>query len=372
MTRSSQSQPDPAVALLRDIARTPRPTGSDALAAARARVRRELESFGFEARDLPFEFSTLPGRFATPAFGAAVAAIAATAGHLGSRGGQGAPLGILVAGMVILLVAGSWIARRGTLAISAGRARGINTEYTRPGRPRPRVWLCAHLDTKSQPVPSLVRAAGIAVAVTGVVALLALSVAAAAGARAPFLGWAIATAVTLAGCIPVMLSMVGSRSPGALDNASGVVAVVEAARLVRGRDVGILVTDAEELALAGAHAWAASGAGAGATVLNCDGVDDAGENLVMYARRAPQALVDAARRGARESGIAFRARPLPLGVLTDSVAFTTAGVASVTFSRGSHGSLARVHSAGDDLSRLAGTGIAEVARLMASTVVQID
>ena len=52
------------------------------------------------------------------------------------------------------------------------------------------------------------------------------------------------------------------------------VGFVEAAlRLAGTRDVGVLVTDAEELGLAGAHAWAAAGAGRGAIVLNCDGVD---------------------------------------------------------------------------------------------------
>ena len=102
MTRSSQSPPDPAVALLRDIATTPRPTGSDAIAAARARVRRDLEKAGYEARELPFEFSTLPGRFATPAFGAAIAVVAAIAGHLGSRGSQYAPLAIIAIGAGVL------------------------------------------------------------------------------------------------------------------------------------------------------------------------------------------------------------------------------------------------------------------------------
>lgn len=368
MTRSSPSPPDAAAGtgLLRDLAAAPRPTGSAAIAAARKRVANELAAIGYTARELPFEFSAMPGRYGTPLFGAAALGVVALAGHLGAHGHRFAPVAILLVGVILLAAGGRWMARSGVLALGVMRESGVNLEFTTSAAPTPRLWLCAHLDSKSQPVPTLVRAGGIVLAATGFLATLALALAAAAGIATTRVPWVAAALMTLVGAIPVMMSVVGIRSPGALDNASGVVAVVEAARLLASHDVGVLITDAEELGLAGALAWARMPhVRRDAIVLNCDGVDDEGANLVMFSRPAPEALI-----GAGERAGAHR-RPMPLGLLTDSVAFTGAGLASVTFSRGTLATLARVHSARDDLSRLRGTGIAPVASLMAATANQL-
>ena len=368
MTRSSPSPPDPAVGtgLLRDLAATPRPTGSAAIAAARERVASELATIGYTARAVPFEFSGLPGRYATPLFGAAALGIVALAGHLGADGHRFAPLVILVAGAIVLAGGGRWLVRSGVLALGVMRESGVNLEFTTAAAPTPRVWLCAHLDSKSQPVPTLVRAGGIALTAIGFIATLALALAAAAGIATSRTPWVAAALVTLAGAIPVMMSVVGTHSPGALDNASGVVTVVEAARQLASRDVGVLITDAEELGLAGALAWSRMPhVRRDAIVLNCDGVDDEGVNVVMSSRPSPEMLITAAERAGAQR------RRMPMGLLTDSVAFTTAGLASVTFSRGRLATLARVHSSRDDVSRLRGTGIAPVASLMAATANQL-
>jgi hypothetical protein len=349
--------------LLRGLAATPRPTGSDAIGAARARVARELESLGFETRELPFDFSAFPGRFATPLFGGAALMLVGIAGHWGSRGQRWIPLLVLVLGGVALLLAGRWIARRGVLVMPLMRERGVNLEAVRPGaaggarRAQPTVWLCAHLDTKSQPIPTLVRVLGVVLLSLGFAATLLLSIVAAAGTTEPMFWWVAAALVTLAGAVPVVMSVVGTSSPGALDNASGVAAVVEAAR---GLDasVGVLVTDAEELGLAGARAWAAA-APRDTVVLNCDGVDDDGANTVLLGGR-PGAIRDALPAE-------MERRSFVPGFLTDSVAFADAGLASVTFMRGGWASLARVHSRSDDLAHLRGTGIAPVASLIAAT-----
>lgn len=370
MTRSLPSRPEKAVALLRDLASTPRPTGSDAIASARQRVAHELREIGFDVRELPFDYSAFPGRFATPLSGGAIALLVGAAGHAGAGGARYLPLALLAPGLVMLAAAMRWLTRRGVLRTPLLRARGMNLEARRGGA-TPRVWLCAHLDSKSQPVPSLVRMTGITTAVIGTLATLVLALLAAAGRPTGYEAWAAAAVVTLAGALPVLLSVVGQNSPGALDNASGVATVIDAARRLGARGaVGVLITDAEELGLAGAHAWSADHHGA-VVVLNCDGVDDAGDNIVMHAGAKPSALVAAAERGARSLGMPITSRRMPPGLLTDSVAFAQAGHRSATFSRGSWGSLARVHSRRDDLSRLAGTGIAPVAALMAATVREI-
>src|ERR1700694_2341687 len=82
--------------------------------------------------------------------------------------------------------------------------------------------------------------------------------------------------------LPSMLCWVRNQSPGAVDNASGVAAVLLAAQALSSvRDLGVLITSGEELGLAGARVWA-SKAGPGIVALNCDTVDDRGGWRTMY------------------------------------------------------------------------------------------
>jgi hypothetical protein len=170
---------------------------------------------------------------------------------------------------------------------------------------------------------------------------------------------------------------VGARSAGALDNASGVAAVLLAAEELAAsgavRDdgtalprapVGVLITSAEELALAGArawaHAWDTEGHAPG-VALNCDGVDDRGRVAILRTRETPALLIAGARRAAPD----VRVRRMPPGVLMDAVAFDAAGWAALTVSRGTWGSLARVHTRRDTLARLTGEGVPEAAGVLA-------
>jgi hypothetical protein len=354
------------MALLRDIAAAPRPTGSEAIARARERCVRELRDLGYNINEHHFTFSEFPGRFGTPLIGGAAAAIVGVAGQQGAAGMRIAPLLTVATGAIVLLIAGRWLARRGVLDAPVLRAKGINIEATREG-PEPLIWIAAHLDSKSQPIPTLVRSLGIVVEGLGLLLAMALAVAAASGARIDSLYWGFAAMVTLVGALPVVFSVVGSRSPGALDNASGIATVIAAARqLGRHPGLGILITDAEELGLAGARAWAIEDFPL--TMLNCDGVDDTGEIQVMFTGHRPTRLLDAVARASAASDVRHQAGRLIPGILTDSVAFTDGGLESVTFSRGSLKSLTRVHSRRDNLANLRGTGIAETATLIAATV----
>jgi hypothetical protein len=355
--------------LLQALAATPRPTGKAAIAKARERCSQELRALGYDVRERPFEFSAFPGQLATPLIGGAAAIVVGLAARWGAEGRRAAPLILLGTGGAALYAAASWLARRGVLDAPLMRQRGVNLEATRRGE-QPNLWLCAHLDSKWQSVSTLVRTIGVALLALGSVMTLALSVVAATGGAAPFLLWRSAAILTLAGAIPVVLSMVGSASPGALDNASGVVAVIAAARRLGAvAGVGILVTDAEELGLAGARAW--SREARTATVLNCDGVDDHGRVQVMFSGRRPDELLGAVERAGRATGVSHKPGRLLPGILTDSVAFSDAGLASVTFARGTMRSLRRVHTTRDDLAHLRGTGIAETAELMAATVLEM-
>jgi Zn-dependent M28 family amino/carboxypeptidase len=179
--------------------------------------------------------------------------------------------------------------------------------------------------------------------------------------------WASIASVVL-GAIPVMSSVVGARSDGAVDNASGVAAVLAAASCVRpDAAFGVLVSSGEELGLVGARAWARSMSASGKDMIaiNCDGVDDEGATMIMYSGRAPRSLIATM---VRVSPLPLRVRRIPLGMLTDSVAFAERGWPSLTVSRGSLSTLRRVHTASDSLAALRGDGIPEVSTLLARAV----
>lgn len=325
-----------------------------------------LAGLGFEVSEHSFSYSALPGRWATPLMGATAVATVLAAGHVGARGHGARALTILVAAAVLLAAGGQWLARRGVLRLPLQRRRGVNLWGERGA---PRVWLVAHLDSKSQPVPIVVRAAGIAATCVVWLAAVGLALAQMAGVSVDALWTPVAVASIVAG-LPVLASTVGDRSPGALDNASGVAAVLAAAELLpRDLPLGVVLTTAEELGLAGVRAWAAGRPPA--IALNCDGVDDTGALLVMYSGAPPARVLGALTRGADHHGAAIRVSYLLPGVLTDAVALTDAGWEAATLSRGSLRTIARIHTPADARDALSGDGAALAARLLASAATEL-
>jgi hypothetical protein len=233
------------------------------------------------------------------------------------------------------------------------RENGVNLEARRGD---PRIWLVAHIDSKSQPIPSLVRSVGVVLLVLG-------------GSLQFILPWSLDRYlydVAMIGSLILVAASVGSQSDGAADNASGVAAVLEAATLVGpAKSLGILITDAEELALAGARAWVTAQPGKGIAI-NCDTVDDDGELVVLvYGTKGD--LVASARKSVRR---VLTPTHLP-GVLTDSNAFRSAGWQSVTLARGTIRTLNRIHTRRDSLHNLRGTGIPDAARVLARLVEEL-
>jgi len=356
-----------AVGHLRHLARQPRPTSGDGAADARQYCRHVLASLGFRVTERPFEYSAAVGRYGTPAGGAATLVLVVAAAMLALGGYSGAALGVLVAGFAGVALGGRWLANRGVLALPMQRRRGMNIEAVR-GDGDPELWLVAHLDSKSQPVPLLVRAAGIILLALATLAAFALAIVGLLGAHTAR-PWAIVIGVAILGAIPVLGSVVGRASHGAVDNASGVAAIICVAEILQLElPVGVLITDAEELGLAGARAWCAETRYPPAPVLNCDGVDDEGELTVMWTRPRARLLEDAFRAAAARAREGLRVTPLVPGVLVDAVAFSDAGWEAVTLSRGSLATLRRIHTRLDDLDHLKGTGIVGASMLLADTV----
>jgi hypothetical protein len=344
-----------ALTHVKAIAR-PRAAGSIEEDDARRWCRDRLTESGFSITEEPFAFSAAVGSWAAPLAGA-LSFVALTIGAwVVAEGGNVRALGAWTLVFATLVAAaGVWSARTGVLSFPLLRRESVNLIATRGV---PDLWLVAHLDTKSQPIPSLVRAGslivmGIALAVQSIGGLTGLAVVAPELVLAGILPGAVAASV-------VSLAGVGNESPGARDNATGIVTVLlAAAALPRERSLGVLLTSAEELGLAGARAWCRSRPPG--VAINVDTIDDDGAVRCMTHGRSSRALAGELAR-ASEGGIVVQ--PLIPGILTDGVAMADAGWQVVTLSRGSLGTLGRIHRPSDDVRDLTGAGIAHVTSLL--------
>ena len=400
--RERLDAPDQADAVAaRDAVRAlaiPRLTGSDASARVERWLRRRFERLGFETRVFPFAFSAWPGRYGVP-----VLAGLLLAGVLGAAAAliAGLPVPALLALAAPVLPAALG-ARRGPGWVERlrwGRAEGRNLVFTRPGG-RVRYVIAAHRDSKSQPVSTAARLnAGMAAAL-GVSGLALLAVHGAARLASARLGaWAAervpetllgsareifgpllelqppaplilsVAALAAGGAAVLALSWAGNESPGALDNASGVAAALGLAERLVGRDdVGYLLTDAEELGLAGARAMAPELASL-MGVVNLDGIDDDGPVHVVerygFPRRGRAAHLAAALLAAAEGlDMDIERHDAPLGILLEHSAYNDAGAPSLTVLRGKRGALGRIHRPADRADAIGGRGIASVVALV--------
>lgn len=324
-----------------------RPTGSQAAADARAYCVEVLRGLGFATSETSFEYSRLGGAYAAPLSGIGVGLLA-TLIHLTQSFVVAASAG------VVLAMSLGWLGGRGILDFPGMRRRGVNLAASRG---QPRVWIVAHIDSKWQPVSMTLRVVGVLVMTIGLIAVIVAML-----VHSSVSG--IALGITWLGALPVMASVVGERSDGTLDNASGVATVLEAAALLPpDANVGVMITDAEELALAGARAWArTSPAG---VALNVDCVDDAGSLVVMYTGSAPRDVISRLEAAALDRQEPIRVLRLIPGILTDSVALAGAGWSTVTLSRGTIRTLARIHTSRDSLAAMDGRGIEGAARVLA-------
>ena len=324
-----------------------RPTGGPAIADARQYCVGELAKLGFSVKEHEFEYSKFAGAWSAPAFGFLLPALA-----------TGLVFALPITHLLEWLVAFAIIGAMTVLRFPLMRANGVNLEARRGGA-EPSVWMVAHLDSKWQPVSMLVRVAGVVALTVGLLGVIVAS------QFSPTLEVAMLILAWVGG-IPLTFSVVGARNHGTLDNASGVATVLEAAARIDARlNVGVLITDAEELALAGARAWA-SGRAAG-VALNCDSVDDEGELVVMFSRRRPKQLISAIVRAAFDQNQPLRVLRLLPGILTDHVALRSAGWETLTLSRGTARTLKRIHTRHDTLETMRGVGIDGAARVLAQS-----
>jgi hypothetical protein len=354
--------------LVQRLSRAPRFAGSTEEADARALCRSELERAGFECMERQFDYSQWPGRWGIPVAAAAQAATILLVARMATHEGRIIALVVGAALYTALLLASADAKRRWISALPFQRATAVNLEARRGN---PTVWLTAHLDSKSQTVPMLVRiASSIALAAvmvaSTIVLLLSLRDSVDVTAAWPTLGIAAILAA-----LPSIFCWVRNDSPGAVDNASGVAAVLLAAASVpSARDLGVLITSGEELGLAGARTWAAR-AKPGIVVLNCDTIDDDGGWRLMYNGTHPHQIAVAAEGVSRLIGSNFSPGRFIPGILADSMAFSDRGFPAVTLSKGTLSTLARIHTRRDTSNALTSRGVAEASTLLSALTTEL-
>ena len=224
------------------------------------------------------------------------------------------------------------------------RVSGINLIAQRAVRPsgHPAVWLVAHYDSKGQPISMAMRLIGFGMLAAGVLALLI--------ALIP------ALAMLAAALLIVSQNRVTDNSPGALDNATGLVTVfMTLDQLPREANVGVIFPDAEEYGLVGARALAADHVArfTDAAVVNLDSLDDAGRVTAFLHRAGAVGAGVAAALHAR------RWRWLP--VIVDGIALAPATRECVTIMKGNWATMRIVHRLSDTTGRVRLDGAALVA-----------
>lgn len=314
----------------------------------------------------------------------------ATSAPLAAAGALGAGLGwiaLLVVPLLVLPVPGWSVALVVVAAILALAvvARGIARGYLRGAHCRgevrniearrgtPRVWLVAHSDSKAQPLSLRARVLAVATTAVGVAGLV---VALVLRLGAPPFGWLPAVGASLpllVGGALLSRSRPTDDSAGAVDNASGVIAVLAAVEALGDRDdVGVLITGGEEFGMAGARVWSA-GAPRATPFVNFDGIDNRGAYRVMVHRAGPdrdpgRALAEGIAAELRDADHPLRIGRLPPGVLVDGVVLARAGMPGVTVSRGDWSTLGVVHTHADVPERLDPVAAVRAGRAVAAAL----
>ncbi len=369
--------PSAGIEILRELSSSPRFAGSAEESRARERCAEILRKEGFSTHEEEFDYSAFPARCAPSIVAVVLVAMCIAVARIADAGaGLAAP----AAGLVVLLAVagvGRYLSRGAVLGFPLMRRSSKNLVGLREPGAAPGIWLVAHLDSKSQTIAILVRIASVtAFAVLFGLALLALFFASILG-RPSLVEVGVVTATLAAlSLLPLLVLFVGNKSNGALDNASGVAAILLAVRRLRGRDIGVVITSAEELALAGARAFVTAGR-APAVAINCDTIDDSGRFLLMKGGPVSRRVEEAVKRGWGRSEIREapgdppQLRGMLPGVMADNIAFSDSGWDSFTISRGNLGTLARVHTSRDNAGSVDGRGVDQAALLIAAIVEEL-
>ena len=358
---------DRARSLVTALATGSREAGTPESAAARDAVAAFLHDLGYDVETQPFRFAPSV-LHAGPIVGAGLGGVALLVLPLLVMPlWEKAALLVWLAGLAAVASIGLGVGL-GWTTLGTALREDANLIARRPGADV-KLWLVAHLDSKAQAQSMAGRLGAVWVAGTAVLLLTGLVL---GRVLAPTALWAAASAVGLAMIGGALLARGRLRggSPGARDNASGLLTVLTAAVRSQAPGLGILVTSAEEFGLVGARVFAQERGDllAGREVVNVDTVDDQGSVYVVFHDKRGKELAKHLEPVLRSLGLPCRRRRLPAGIMVDSLPLTPAAARAVTLARLDWTTLRRLHTADDSADGLAFDTAGRLGRLLARAI----
>jgi len=250
-----------------------------------------------------------------------------------------------------------WIAARHLLT-----TENIVGQTSSAGADGPTLILMGHYDSKSQTQPMVVRMLSAMLSLVIYAVLVILALLTLLGVPIPSLLIMVLIVVAVVCHVAYLTNTSGNRSPGAIDNASGVGVVMDLASKLpeRLRDrvrLMFVASGAEELGLMGAAAFVETNRDQlnreGALVINLDSLGAGGKVLLVTSGRMPDPrLGDLARRAFVSRGFAFGAFSFMVGAGMDHMPLSRAGFSALSFTQGALRAGRRIHTSRDSLEAL--------------------
>lgn len=351
----------------RIVACGPRAVGSDGERKCAALLAHLLGCHDLEVRIQPFRISRWPLRFATYLMPVVAAVcILAAALSLPDRAGLAS---VILAVMLAVVAASTRLHRLGDHLFDRGgqvRSANIVARSQRWIEDRPCLLFMAHYDSKSQPFPIAVRLGALFMAVGSVVVLLGVALSAAFELYEPsvFALWLPAT-IGLVSLLLLFLGFPGNRSPGAMDNGSGLAVMLALAGELPGVcddrcNLMFVATGAEELGLGGALRFAQEHGGKldpGRTLcINFDILGGGGKVRLAGSKRSIGSEGGIIERRLRAGRL-----PVILGAGMDHMRLEAAGFRAFSLTQSDLRSLWHVHGPRDTIDRV---GTDQLARIV--------
>jgi hypothetical protein len=331
---------------VRKILARPREAGTAEAATARELVTTYLQGLGYTVVLQKFTFTPSSLR-AFPVFGDGLGLLALILLPLLGTGSVPAwsaltvwTLGLTATAVVAAGVGLGWVPFGDALREDA------NLIATR-GAARPRRWIVAHLDTKSQGHSMAGRLVAVWLAALCIGALSLLALLRLRGPVSP-LWLALGGGSALVAAFLARRGRLEGSSQGARDNGTGIMAALAAAEAAPMGSLGVLITGAEEFGLVGARVFAQLAPNLrDSEFVNVDTVDQEGLlYLVSHDSRGGQ-LTRNIEPALSSVGLPLKRRRLPLGIFVDSAPLARAGAAAMTIGRLTWKTLRRIHTPAD-------------------------
>jgi len=269
---------------------------------------------------------------------------------------------------------------------------GLNKFWSRniyaqigPENPEREIVVAAHYDSKSQTFPIWFRI--LTYYIAGLYSVIAIALGIYGGTALlvaknfhPSLFWSVITAAVI-DFLP-LLNRPSNRSPGAVDNASGVAAALELAREIKDNPlkksrVWILLTGAEELGLFGARDFARKHSAEldpkKTLVINLDSLGTdyklcALSRLGFPGKKTDRELNSLVKKIAEENSLPFRMVRASIGFSTDAAPFMAQGYRAVSL-----GFINRwVHTSSDTIEKLIPANLGDYVRVLEKTILRLD